>query len=272
MINNTIQAIQKLRTYKDSKFPILTIYIGFEGKKTPNIQRILSEFHSLIHAGLSTFQRDQFKKQIERAEEQLRNDVDTHGVRSIAIFASRDLFEVLEFEFPLPSVCKVSNSAYLAPVIDQAQGYNRYLVLLVDRKKARIFTVHLGEIEEYEDFIVDIVPQEVKVEEEHYYGRSNKISRHIDDHLNRHLKIVAEKVKEFMEGKRINFIIIGGHEEIFEKLKKRLPKYIREKIEGEFVIELNVPINNVYLASKKVAEHIEQDRDYEKMEMALSGA
>jgi peptide chain release factor subunit 1 len=221
---------------------------------------------------LNRSDRKRFANAIQKINEYLEQIFDSRGKRSIAFFANDTLFEILEFEFPLLPLIKFSNAAYLDPILAQIFDHNRYLVLLVDRKKARMFTVNLGEIEEYKDFIVDAVPQEVKVEEEHFYGRSNKISRHIEDHLNRHLKIVTEKLKEFIDGERINFILLGGHEDLFERVKKQLPKYLRDKVVGEFPFELNVPLNEILLASKKVAEHIVWENEYEQMERVLSGA
>lgn len=269
---NVSEKINLLKKFKNVSYPILTVYLSSPDLKTATSLELKRQFLSLLTRNLTKVEKKHFRDTIRNINEYLEESFDSRGKRSIAFFGNGDLFEILEFEFPLPQICKVSNSMYLTPILDQAIGHNRYLVLLVDRKKARIFTVYLGEIEEYKDVIVDIVPQKVRASEERFYGRSDKIFRHIENHLNRHLKTVAEKVKEFIQGKRINFIIIGGHKEIFEKLKKHLPKYIIDKVEGEFVTELNIPLNDAYLASKKVAEHIEQEKAYGKMEESLAGA
>jgi peptide subunit release factor 1 (eRF1) len=266
---NIYQKINSLKKLQNLSYRLLTVYLSFAGIKTPANSELIREFRSQITKNLTREERKHFKNSIKRINQYLEESYDSRGKRSIAFFCGGDLFEVLEFEFPLPAVCTVSNSAFLDPIISQVREHNKYAVILVDRKKARFFSVQLGEMVEHGDLVVDMVPQDVKANEEHYYGRSDKISRHIEDHLARYLNIVAERVSEFVELQRPGFILLGGHEELFERVKKHLPKYIRDKITGEFLSELNVPLNDIFLASKKAAEHLGKEKEYQRMERAL---
>lgn len=114
-----------------------------------------------------------------------------------------------------------------------------------------MFTVYQDKIEEHKDFFNGTVPQKVRANERDFYGRSNKIFRHIEDHLNRHLKLIANTVYNFIKGKNINFILIGGHKEMLSKIKNHLPKTLKKMIRGEFVTELNIPLKDIYLKSKQ---------------------
>lgn len=249
-----IRKIKKLKTFKKG-FPVLSIYLGFNEKKTPTVKQLLSKFHSLTYS-LTKEDRKIFAHHIELISKYLTEEYDSRGNRSVVFFCAEDLFEIFEFEFYLEPVCVISDSPHLEPIIEQTKIHNKYLVLLADREKMLIFTVHLGRVEEHYDFFNGGVPQKVRADEEHYYGRSNKIFRHIEDHLNRQLKIFSEKALEFAKNKEISFIIIGGHKELFEKIKKHLPKELGKKVLGEFVSELNIPLNDIFLQSKRIAEII----------------
>lgn len=120
----------------------------------------------------------------------------------------------------------------------------KYLVLLVDREKAILFTVRLGKIEERKEIFVGQVPQRVKAKTINL-GRTDKIMRHIEYHLNEHLKLVAKETREFIKDKNVKFIIIGSHHELFHKIKKHLKYPLNKMILGEFVTELNIPLSKI---------------------------
>lgn len=142
-----------------------------------------------------------------------------------------------------------------------AQTFNKkvlqqkYLVLLVDREKARLFTVHLGQIDETKEIFDPSVPQKVK-HGDNAWDAQDKIFRHIQDHLHRHLKLITQETAKFANGRNIQFILIGGHKELFAKIKKHLPKNLADKVKGTFVTELNIPLNDIFLKSKESAQKI----------------
>lgn len=254
------QTLNRLRTYKSSNSPILSLYLGSNDKKSPNKDLLLSEFHSLINKNLKEEERKLFQKDILKINNYLKDTFDTRGNRSVVFFTSgKHLFETLDFEFYLPTLFKISNLPYIKPITKSLKDHKKYLVLLVDREKARIFTVHLGEIEKHLDIFDPSVPQKVK-QINKAFGREDKILRHIEDHLHRHLKLIVDKTKEFVTNEYINFIIIGGHKGLFAKVKKLLPKNLADKVKGTFVTELNIPINDAFLKSKKIANNINNEK------------
>jgi hypothetical protein len=260
MKNITVK-IKQLQKLMNLPYPVLSVYLGTAEKKTFHANVVVSQFHSLIHQSLTKDEQKKFKKDIDRIISFLKEQYDSRGKRSIVFFsAGEKLFEVLEFEFYLPPLCVILHTPYLKPILEALDTYTKYLVLLVDHKKARLFTVHLGEIEEHKDVFNGNVPQKVRANEEHYYGRSNKIFRHIEDHLHRHLQFIAEVINDFVKDKNIHFIILGGHREIFKKIKYYLPSHLQKLVLGQFDTELNVPLNTVFLKSKKIAEQIEQEK------------
>lgn len=248
------EKIKKLRSYRNSLFPILSLYLGFEGKKSSPLSLFLSKLHSLIYKNFNKDEQEIFRKDVAKIDSYLRDFFDTRGNKSIVFFSSgKNLWEVISFEFYLPPLCLISNSPYLIPLQKAITEQKKYLVLLVDRKKARLFTVHLGNIEEHIDVFGEFVPQKVR-QINKAWAREDKILRHIEDHLHRHLQLIAKITDEFAKNKDFKFLILGGHRGLFKKIKKHLPKYLTKKIKDTFVTELNIPLNDIYLRSKKVIE------------------
>lgn len=138
-----------------------------------------------------------------------------------------------------------------------------YLVVLVDRKKTIMFMLVNGiSVERSEEFVKKDVPQNVRANEEKFYGRSDKIFRHIEDHLHRHLQQTAEVIVDFVGKEKISGVVLGGHEYMFQKVSKHLPVSLRKKIKGTFITELNAPFNNILEKTKQTITAFEQDTSF----------
>lgn len=258
MPNQIDGIIKRLKEFVNSKFPILSIYLGVAQLKSPTSTLFVSQVHSQVHQSLGKKDQKIFKKDLERIESYIR-DWDSRGKRSLVIFtAGKKLWEVLDFEFYLPPLCVVSYSPYMHPVTEALGEYKSYLVLLADREKARLFIVHLGEVEERKDVFDAQVPQRVKHGDD-TWDQQGKIMRHIEDHLHRHLKFIAQETSKFVRDYPVSFVIVGGHKDIIPKIKKHLAYPLNKMVLGQFVTELNIPLNKVFLQSKKIAATIRQE-------------
>lgn len=242
----------------NSKFLVLTIYLGSADKRPPKPSYYLSELHSLIHQNLKLSEQNFWQKDIEKIEAFLSQPPSRSHIRSLVFFsAGEKLWQTLEFEFFIPSLAIISHSPILKPIEKALKTHQKYLVLLVDREKMRLFTVHLGKIEEDKEFFNGDVPQRVRAKTINL-GRTDKIMRDIEGHLHRHLQFVNQKTREFVKGKNIRFIIIGSHKELLPKIRSHLLYPLNKMILGEFITELNIPLNEVLFHSKKVAAKINQ--------------
>lgn len=138
-----------------------------------------------------------------------------------------------------------------------------YLIILIDRKKTIMFTLLEGiSVGRYKELVVNDVPQNVRTNEQNFYGRSDKIFRHIEDHLHRHLKRVSDTVGDFADQEKITGVFLGGHEGLFKKVKKHLPLNLSRKVKGTFVTELNMPFNDILHKSKRAIKKFEEDMSF----------
>lgn len=126
------------------------------------------------------------------------------------------------------------------------------MILLVDRKKAIMFTYVDGVIENRRELHDGHVPQRVK-EINKAWMRQDKIFRHIEDHLHQHLKVVGDAALSFAKENHISFLFIGTHKPLYSKVEKYLPHFLLKKVKGKFVTELKGPFNEIL---KKVKQKI----------------
>lgn len=145
---------------------------------------------------------------------------------------------------------------YIKLMKNTIKKHNRYLVLLVDRKRARMFTLHNGAVEQDEKFINTHVPQKVKHGDD-TWDAQDKIFRHIEDHLHRHLTSIAQQTRLYAAKNHITAVVIGSHKPLFSKIKKHLPYLISQKVKGTFTTELKAPFSEILERAKILIDKIE---------------
>jgi len=244
--------INEIEKYNNSDFEILSVCLSEDSLQAPTRPFLMTQFHSLIHQ-LTEDQRQKFQDYINRIEDYL-NDY-TPSARSLVFFtAGDDLWEVVDFEFAMTPNIVIEKSPNLKPIKKALQEYSKYLVLLVDREKARMFTVAQGEIMDHSDFVGGYVPQKKKMTgRDGNAGRGDIDDRHTEDLLRRHINLISDAVSKFVKANDISFLILGGHNEMFRKVANSLSPDLQAKIAGSFVSELNIPLNDILLESKKIA-------------------
>lgn len=134
---------------------------------------------------------------------------------------------------------------------------NKYLILLVDRKHAEIFTLHSnGSVERDEKFVDGDVPQKVKHGDD-TWDAQDKIFRHIEDHLHRHLTLIGQEARIYAGKTQFAGILIGGHSPLFPKVKKHLPYPLSQEVKGTFLADLKAPFNKTLERIKTLIREIE---------------
>lgn len=132
-----------------------------------------------------------------------------------------------------------------------------YMILLVDRKHAKFFLLQDGVvISTKTELHNEYVPQKVKHGDD-TWDAQDKIFRHIQNHLHRYLQEVAKEASDFARQDHIVGIVIGGHKQLFQAIKKHLPYPWKDKVKGYFVTELKVPFNEILKRAKKEIDLLE---------------
>lgn len=255
MVSRLHDILRKLETYQNTDYPILSAYFTLPDKQKDSYHSLHSQLHESVNL-LSANNRAEFVHELEYIEGLFSEKKNfNHNSRGLAIFAGGNkLWEVVSTPFELKPVVIVQHSPFLEPIYFNLETYKRYLVVLADREKARFFTIQGGRVETEGSVIDPSVPQEVRANEQNYYGRSDKISRHIQDHLHRHFKLIAQKVNNFVKGKPISGVIVGGHDTLIHKTEQYLPKQLQKKVVAEFISELNTNLTQIASQSMEIIE------------------
>ena len=178
--------------------------------------------------------------------------------KGLAIITSseKSFWKEYHLAIPVKNAIIVDKAPYIQPLLDILDNYKQYAVLLVDKESARLFLVHLGEIEEYGEVHTPDVPGKHK--RGGWFSLSgHRFERHIDYHVSLHIKDVIKKLESFLAAERIERIITGGSDDAVAKVREMLPKAVSEKIVGAFHAEMFANVNDVFEKVKPVISESE---------------
>lgn len=167
------------------------------------------------------------------------------------VFFLRSNSKIMIYRVPVHIKSKIiiGFDFYIEPLVKIIEQFPRCLVVLMERDKAEFFSIFLGEFEGEPEVVKSDVPKKIRTStSDDWHGRrEQKIERHIDDHLNRHLKAVALKIRGSLAKNGFKHLIIGSHKEIKAKFQNLLDKKSAEKLLGFF----NLPHYNRSLIKEK---------------------
>jgi peptide chain release factor subunit 1 len=171
--------------------------------------------------------------------------------KGLALLGSQEkkFWKEIHLAVPVKNEIIVDTTPYIKPLLDILDNYQRYAILLVGKESARLFLVHLGEIEEYTEVHSEDVPGKHK--KGGWFALSEKsYERHTDYHVGLHLKDVVKQLDSFLSGEYVGRLIIGGTEEAVSKVQTMLPQAVADKIIDTFQAEM-------FANSKDILEKVE---------------
>jgi peptide chain release factor subunit 1 len=189
--------------------------------------------------------------------------------RGLAIFSCREagLWQVYRLPVEVPEICVVNHVPYVSPMLKMVDESRKYCVVVADREKARLFTMYLGKITEGGD-LFDVVPGW------HKQGgwAQARFQRHIDDHVNRHLKNVADAIFQFYKAEGFGHLIIGGPPEVRTRLSRILHSYLQKLIAGSIAVDVMANPDEILRVAREIEEETEKREQTQIVERVLSGS
>ncbi|MFW6147637.1 MAG: hypothetical protein ACOC6B_04510 [Thermodesulfobacteriota bacterium] len=243
--------VERLLHHQSSDYPVISLYLNI----TPP-RDFTTELRSLIHAATSQLEQDEeYNDDQLRELEHMFNTLEDHvgnflvshkQTRLVVIFSSSDgLWEEFRLPVPLPSRMVVEATPYVRPLSMLLDEFNRYCVVVADSSNARIFSLYMGDFEEHPNvFIRSEVPDRVNVKVSMTGDPATgvrgglgaqRIQRHIEDHIHRHLKNVADQTFEIFRKNQFDRLIVAGPEDkTIPWFQDHLHSYLKERLTGKF--------------------------------------
>jgi len=258
----TRRELDLLANYPASDSPVVSFCLSMDRRereeKTP-----FTELKNLLKAGQEEIAKwpeayhVPLALQLARIEETAEEERGGKS-RGLAIFAGENLWQVYRLPIIPGNHIIIDRKPYVKPLIHLYRGHPRYCTVLVDKERARLFLIQMGEIQDY-SMVLDEVP---KHHEQGGWAQARLQRRH-EDYVMHHLKRSAELTFEFFQREGFDSLLIGGTEELTIAFYERLHTYLQERMAGFLPISTSASGSEVLALTIKVMEEAEARLDEE---------
>jgi peptide subunit release factor 1 (eRF1) len=252
----TKHELDVLSNYPATGSPVVSFYLSIDrherDEKTPftEVKNLLKTGQELISRWPAE-QRVPLALYLTRIEETTEEERGGRS-RGLVIFAGEGLWQVHRLPIQPGNHIVIDRTPYVKPLILLFQRSPRYCTLLVDKERARLFLIQMGEIQDY-SLVLDEVP---KHHEQGGWAQARLQRRH-EDYVMHHLKRSAELTLEFFQREGFDYLLVGGTDEMTSAFYERLHTYLQERMVGSFVIATNASASDVLEQTLRVMEAVE---------------
>ncbi|HTW59731.1 MAG TPA: hypothetical protein VMD99_16500 [Terriglobales bacterium] len=217
--------------------------------------------------------RDSVRSDLDRVL-RLSAELRSNGAHAKAVFAcaAQNLWQEYDLPPNLPGTqLIVDRHFHLKPIAHLLGAFPRLGVVLVDRHKARIFDLRLGELTEREGLFQ---PLSRKGRSDGYAGYDGgHAQRRVEDEARHHFKAVAELLKEWLDKGIFEKWILGCQDVHRSQLEPQLHSYASQAMLGRFQADVGHITNETIRAhAQQIIERWQDERRRELVGRVLSQA
>lgn len=256
----SVDAISRLQS---EDWPIISLYLRLDKERidedyTIRLKNVLRQAEEAIDDRFSHDQQEALRSDLERIRVFFRDEGGNFG-EGAALFASSQagIWNVQAVPNDVGTSVSIDFTTDVAPLIRALELMQPYCTCLIARDQARIFYGSLDNIEELAQTRDETVPGQ------HEQGgwAQARYERHIDEHVHRHFKRVADDLFQLANERPYRFLVLGGPDEVVSAFLDELHPYVRERYVGAIRIAIEANPNEVQRESLGV---IQQWRQAEK--------
>lgn len=251
----TEKEVEKLGTFDAGGHRVLSVYLnlGPERQVQRTYRVLFGDLVKQIEMGLDDAERKALQLEAGRVQEYLI--AEPPQGKGLVLFSCtpRNLWQVYHTPVPVADEVHYDSRPYARPLIDLIDEFERYAVVLVDKEKARLFTVYLDQIEEQQE-VFDPVPGK------HEQGgwSQARYQRHHEEHVQAHMKHVVERIVAYAEQRPFDRLVLAGPDEAASEIHHLLPETLRVRIVGTFPAEMFISDAEVLERTREVRRQAER--------------
>jgi peptide subunit release factor 1 (eRF1) len=250
-----------LTNYPPAEAPVVSFFLSLDRREPGQDKVTFTELKNLLKSGQEEIARwpEPFRipltLHLARIEETVE---DERGgkTRGLAVFAGQNLWQVHRLPLAPGNQIIIARTPHVKPLIHLFRRNPRYCAVLVDKERARLFLIQMGEIQDY-SLVLDEVP---KHHDQGGWAQARLQRRH-DDFVSHHLKRSAELTFEFFQREGFDYLLIGGTEELTSAFFDRLHTYLQDRVAGYLPISTSASPTDVRKQTLEAMEGIKAQLD-----------
>lgn len=253
---------------------VLSVYLETDQSRQANLNRgfmvaLAEQFRAIEQQITDDRYRNRFRADAGRVAAAAERRV-PRG-RSLIYFcdSGTDLFFERELAVPIRTQVRWEPSAWVRPLVELLDDYERYAVVIVDKEEARLFTVWLGEIEEQREMFSARRKRFKQTAKDAVMSQPN-LQRREDEHVNLHLKAVADALDSLASERAFDRLILGGPRELLKALQTRFSKRLQEMVASETPLAIDANEREVLQTTMEIAEKAERANEADTVERLIT--
>jgi peptide chain release factor subunit 1 len=159
--------------------------------------------------------------------------------------------------------------AFLRPVVEALDEYERFAVVLTGKKRARIFTVYLGEIVERTDLLSATSTRAQTTGTDQWWSQA-RFQRHHDREVALHAKRVVDALFDLSLKMPFDRLIVAGPTEAAGQVARLLPRRVHGKLLKTINMAVTATVQEVLDRVREVQEEMEREQEQELVTGLLS--
>ena len=180
----------------------------------------------------------------------------------VVVHPETKLEEIKQIELPFAASAHWRRGAFLRPVVEAMDEHERYGVVLTDTKRARLFTIYVGELTEHEDLISETSQRTRSMGADQMRAQKRRDRRH-DEEVASHAKKVIDALHDLALRSPFDRLIVTGTPKATSQLVRLLPKRLRGKLMG--TVSMSVGASQKDVVKKILAVQHKMEREQESL-------
>ena len=240
---------------RESRGPFLSLYLDTQRGDDAQKDRVRVFLKNETHRIRENLEGNGHDHEIERGirqiESYMENDLQPE-TRGVAIFScpTEDVFIPLQLPVAVRPELTIGARPHLRQLAALRKQHPRVVLAMIDAKSARLFTLEFGKILRALDLTDPEMPRR---HDQGGWSQAN-MQRHVQDHIDRHHKEVAEIVARMVERNQYEYVILSGQERSLANFRSQLPKKVDEKIIGTLRLDIRSSEDDALSACRTIIE------------------
>jgi peptide chain release factor subunit 1 len=265
----TPEDIEQLEAFDGRGARVLSTYLDLDPERQRRHAYRIA-FEDLVKATRETLEepaREELSREVVAVQAWLASE--KPAGKGLALFSctARGLWQVQVLHVRVRDHLTFEPKPDVAPLLELLDEHERYAVALVDKEKARVFTVFMGEIQDRE-VLKDDVPGK------HDQGGASQAhhQRHHELHVHWHVKRVAQRLADLLRRRRFDRLILSGPEEATTALRGLLPDALARRVVAVVPGKMTASDAEVLSTTLEVEREVEREAEEHVLTQLLDTA
>ncbi len=207
---------------------MLSVYLNVDQKNAANLNRQFElPLRKMLRDIEGSISDSQEREDLEASAAQVCHYVRDYrpAGRTLALFAdpAQGFFLARDFRMSIDNQARWLSRPFVRPFLEARKEHPRYVAVLTDRAKTRLFTVFMGEVEEENELVAEEDVEKFDASGKDQMLSQMRFQRNADEHAKQHLNNVANALTDMSKNTQFDRLILGGTPKAVAELERLLP-------------------------------------------------